>query len=87
VLNFPGGTVVHINAGIAGLVATIVIGKRRGYRTENMAPHNLVLSVICAALLWVGCFGFNAGPAVAANATAGMAMAVTQICAASAALT
>lgn len=87
VLDFAGGTVVHINAGIAGLVAAIVIGKRRGYRTENMAPHNLVLSVIGAALLWVGCFGFNAGFAVAANATAGMAMAVTQICAASAALT
>jgi ammonium transporter, Amt family len=87
VLDFAGGTVVHINAGIAGLVTAIVIGKRRGYRTENMAPHNLVLSVIGAALLWVGWFGFNAGSAVAANATAGMAMAVTQICAAAAALT
>ncbi|MBT3767045.1 MAG: ammonium transporter [Rhodospirillaceae bacterium] len=87
VLDFAGGTVVHINAGIAGLVTAIVIGKRRGYRTENMAPHNLVLSVIGAALLWVGWFGFNAGSAVAANATAGMAMAVTQICTAAAALT
>jgi Amt family ammonium transporter len=61
-------------------------GKRKGYRTENMAPHNLILSVIGASLLWVGWFGFNAGSAVGANATAGMAMAVTQICAAAAAL-
>jgi ammonium transporter, Amt family len=87
VLDFAGGTVVHINAGIAGLVTCIVIGKRRGYRTENMAPHNLTLSVIGASLLWVGWFGFNAGSAVAANGGAGMAMAVTQISAATAALT
>jgi Amt family ammonium transporter len=86
VLDFAGGTVVHINAGIAGLITAIVIGKRKGYRTENMAPHNLILSVIGASLLWVGWFGFNAGSAVGANATAGMAMAVTQICAAAAAL-
>ncbi len=86
VLDFAGGTVVHINAGIAGLITAIVIGKRRGYRTENMAPHNLILSVIGASLLWVGWFGFNAGSAVGANASAGMAMAVTQICAAAAAL-
>ncbi|MGY9013778.1 MAG: ammonium transporter [Rhodospirillales bacterium] len=86
VLDFAGGTVVHINAGIAGLVTAIVIGKRKGYRTENMAPHNLVLSVIGASLLWIGWFGFNAGSAVGANATAGMAMAVTQICAAAAGL-
>ncbi len=86
VLDFAGGTVVHINAGVAGLVAAIVLGKRRGYGTENMAPHNLVLSVIGASLLWVGWFGFNAGSAGAANALAGMAMTVTQISTAAAAL-
>lgn len=87
VLDFAGGTVVHINAGIAGLVAAIVLGKRHSYGTENMAPHNLVLSVIGASLLWVGWFGFNAGSAVSAGTSAGMAMAVTQICTAAAALT
>ncbi len=86
VLDFAGGTVVHINSGIAGIVAAIVVGHRRGFGTENMAPHNLVLSVIGASLLWVGWFGFNAGSAVAANGSAGMAMAVTQIAAAAAAL-
>mgnify|MGYP003626541872 CR=1 FL=1 len=86
VLDFAGGTVVHINAGIAGLVCAIVLGKRRGLGSENMAPHNLVLSVIGAALLWVGWFGFNAGSALAANGSAGMAMAVTQIATAAAAL-
>ncbi|MBC8339483.1 MAG: ammonium transporter [Alphaproteobacteria bacterium] len=86
VLDFAGGTVVHINSGVAALVGAIVLGKRRGYGTENMAPHNLVLSVIGAAMLWVGWFGFNAGSAVAANGTAGMAMAVTQIAAAAAAV-
>ena len=86
VLDFAGGTVVHINAGIAGLVCAIFLGKRTGYGTENMAPHNLVYSVIGASLLWVGWFGFNAGSAVAANAGAGMAMAVTQIATAAAAL-
>ena len=86
VLDFAGGTVVHINAGVAGLVAALVLGKRSGYGSENMAPHNLVLSVIGASLLWVGWFGFNAGSAVAANGTAGMAMAVTQIATAAAAL-
>ncbi|MEQ8196227.1 MAG: ammonium transporter [Rhodospirillales bacterium] len=86
VLDFAGGTVVHINSGIAGLVAAIVLGKRYGYKTENMAPHNLALSVAGAAFLWVGWFGFNAGSAVAANGTAGMAMAVTQIATAGAAL-
>jgi Amt family ammonium transporter len=85
-LDFAGGTVVHINSGIAGLVAALVIGKRLGYGTENMAPHNLSLSVIGASLLWVGWFGFNAGSAVAANGSAGMAMAVTQIATAAAAL-
>ena len=86
VLDFAGGTVVHINSGVAGLVAAIVLGKRRGFGTENMAPHNLVLTVIGASLLWVGWFGFNAGSAVAANGAAGMAMAVTQIATAAAAL-
>ena len=86
VLDFAGGTVVHINCGIAGLVAAIVIGKRVGHGSESMAPHNLTFSVIGASLLWVGWFGFNAGSAVAANASAGMAMAVTQIATAAAAL-
>jgi Amt family ammonium transporter len=86
VLDFAGGTVVHINAGVAGLVAALVTGKRRGYGVEMFAPHNLVLSVIGASLLWVGWFGFNAGSATAANGSAGMAMAVTQIATAAAAL-
>jgi ammonium transporter, Amt family len=86
VLDFAGGTVVHINAGIAGLVACLVLGRRTGYGTENMAPHNLTLSVIGASLLWVGWFGFNAGSAVSAGGSAGMAMAVTQIATAMAAL-
>jgi Amt family ammonium transporter len=86
VLDFAGGTVVHINSGVAGLAAALVMGKRRGYGTEPMPPHNLVLSVIGASLLWVGWFGFNAGSATAANGNAGMAMAVTQIATATAAL-
>jgi ammonium transporter, Amt family len=86
VLDFAGGTVVHINAGIAGLITAIYLGKRTGYGSENMAPHNLVYSLTGAALLWVGWFGFNAGSAVAANGRAGMAMAVTQIATATAAL-
>ncbi len=86
VLDFAGGTVVHINAGIAGLVAALVLGKRIGYGTVAMPPHNLALTVVGACLLWVGWFGFNAGSAVAANGTAGMAMAVTQIATATAAL-
>ncbi len=86
VLDFAGGTVVHINAGIAGLVACIIVGKRKGYGTTSMAPHNLVLSMIGASLLWVGWFGFNAGSAVAANALAGAAMINTQVAAAGAAL-
>lgn len=85
-LDFAGGTVVHINAGVAGLVACLVLGPRKGYGTDNMAPHNLTLSVIGAALLWVGWFGFNAGSALAADGRAGMAMAVTQIATAAAAL-
>ena len=86
VLDFAGGTVVHINAGVAGLVAAIVLGKRAGFGTANLAPHNLALSVIGASLLWVGWFGFNAGSAVAANGSAAMAMAVTQIATAAAGL-
>ncbi|MBV2131849.1 ammonium transporter [Pseudomonas sp. MAP12] len=86
VLDFAGGTVVHINAGIAGLVACIVLGKRKGYPTTHMAPHNLGYTLIGAAMLWVGWFGFNAGSAIAANGTAGMAMLVTQIATAAAAL-
>src|SRR5271166_3168058 len=86
VLDFAGGTVVHVNSGVAGLMAALVMGKRRGFGTEPMAPHNLVLSVIGASLLWVGWFGFNAGSAMAANGNAGMAMAVTQIATATAAL-
>ena len=86
VLDFAGGTVVHINAGIAGLVAALVLGKRNGYPTTAMPPHNLPLTVVGGSLLWVGWFGFNAGSAVAANGTAGMAMLVTQIAAAAAAL-
>ncbi len=86
VLDFAGGTVVHINAGIAGLVSALVLGKRLGYGQENMAPYNLAYAVIGASLLWVGWFGFNAGSAVGANGRAGMAMAVTQIATAAAAL-
>ncbi len=86
VLDFAGGTVVHINSGVAGLVAALVIGKRVGYPKTPFPPHNLVYSMIGASLLWVGWFGFNAGSAVAANGNAGMAMAVTQIATAVAAL-
>jgi ammonium transporter, Amt family len=86
VLDFAGGTVVHINAGIAGLAAALVLGKRIGYGKEAMPPHNLVLTLAGASLLWVGWFGFNAGSAVAADGRAGMAMAVTQIATATAAL-
>jgi len=87
VLDFAGGTVVHINAGVAGLVAALVLGKRVGYGVENMAPHNLVLSLTGASLLWFGWFGFNAGSAVAANGLAGTAMMNTQVATAAAALT
>ena len=86
VLDFAGGTVVHINAGVAGLVACIVLGKRKGYGTENLAPHNLVLTLIGASLLWVGWYGFNAGSAAAANDSAAMAALVTQVCTAAAVL-
>ena len=86
VLDFAGGTVVHINAGIAALVACIVIGKRQGYPDTLMAPHILTITVIGASMLWVGWFGFNAGSAVAADGAAGMAMLVTQVATASATL-
>jgi Amt family ammonium transporter len=85
-MDFAGGTVVHLNAGTAGLVACLVLGKRIGYGTENMAPHNLLFSVIGASLLWVGWFGFNAGSAVTSGVSAGMAAAATQIATAAAAL-
>ena len=86
VLDFAGGTVVHINAGVAGLMAALVLGKRKGYPTTAMPPHNLGYTVIGASMLWVGWFGFNAGSELAADGTAGMAMAVTQIATAAAAL-
>ncbi len=86
VLDFAGGTVVHINAGIAALVACIVIGKRQGYPDTLMAPHSLTITVIGASMLWVGWFGFNAGSAAAADGAAGMAMLVTQVATASATL-
>jgi ammonium transporter, Amt family len=85
-LDYAGGTVVHLNAGTAGLICALVLGPRYGLGKENMAPYNLVYSVIGASLLWVGWFGFNAGSAVTANVNAGMAMAVTQIATAAAAL-
>lgn len=85
-LDFAGGTVVHINAGVAGLVAAYMIGNRTGLGREPMAPHNLVLTVIGASLLWVGWFGFNGGSALSAGGTAAMAMVVTQIAAAAGAL-
>ena len=87
VLDFAGGTVVHINAGIAGLVCALVLGKRTGYPREPMMPHNLTLTVIGTALLWVGWIGFNAGSELAADGTAGMALLVTQVAAATAVLT
>ncbi len=86
VLDYAGGTVVHINAGIAGLASCLVLGKRLGYGRESMAPHNLTLTLIGASLLWVGWFGFNAGSAGAADGRAGMAMLVTQMATAAAAL-
>jgi len=86
VLDFAGGTVVHINAGVAGLVTCLVLGKRSGYPTTPMMPHNLMFTLAGAGMLWVGWFGFNAGSELAADGTAGMAMAVTQIATAAAAL-
>ncbi|HHP7095210.1 ammonium transporter [Acinetobacter baumannii] len=84
-LDFAGGTVVHINSGVAGLVAAYMLGKRIGLGRESMAPHNLTLTVIGASLLWVGWFGFNGGSALGAGARASMAILVTQVAAAAAA--
>ena len=86
VLDYAGGTVVHINSGVAALVAAVVLGRRMGYGTENMASHNVVLTITGAGLLWVGWFGFNGGSAIAADGSAGMALLATQIAAATAAL-
>jgi ammonium transporter, Amt family len=86
VLDYAGGTVVHINAGVAGLASCLVLGKRLGYGREAMPPHNLTLTLIGASLLWVGWFGFNAGSAGAADGRAGMAMLATQMATAAAAL-
>lgn len=85
-LDFAGGTVVHINAGVAGLVCALVLGKRVGFPREAMLPHNLTLTMIGTALLWVGWFGFNVGSELAADGTAGMALLVTQVAAATAVL-
>ena len=86
VLDFAGGTVVHVNAGVAALVAALAVGRRRGFPATPMPPHNLVFTIAGAALLWVGWFGFNAGSALAANGDAGMAMLTTQVAAAASAL-
>ncbi len=86
VLDFAGGTVVHVNAGIAGLTAALVIGRRQGYPGAVIPPHNVPFALVGAALLWVGWFGFNAGSALAANGTAGMAVLVTQVATAAGAL-
>ncbi len=85
-MDFAGGTVVHLNAGIASLVAALVLGSRRGFPETAMAPHNMTMAVTGAAMLWVGWFGFNAGSALAADGTAGMAMLVTHIAAATGAI-
>ncbi|MDP2399658.1 MAG: ammonium transporter [Burkholderiales bacterium] len=86
-IDFAGGTVVHINAGIAGLVAAIVLGKRKGYGTVAMPPHNLTMTLIGASLLWVGWYGFNAGSALTAGGSAGLAMINTTLATAAAAAT
>lgn len=85
-LDFAGGTVVHINSGVAGLILAYMLGKRMGLGKESMAPHNLTLTVIGAAFLWVGWFGFNGGSALGANGSAGYALVTTQVAAAAAAL-
>ena len=87
VLDFAGGTVVHINAGVAGLVAALMLGKRRGYGTENLAPYDLSLAVIGTGLLWVGWFGFNGGSALSASSRASMAIVATHLAASAGALT
>src|SRR4051812_45418468 len=86
VLDFAGGLVVHLNAGVAGLVAAYVVGKRHGYGTENFSPHDLSLAVIGTGLLWVGWFGFNGGSALQANSRAGMAITATHLAACARAL-
>jgi ammonium transporter, Amt family len=86
VLDFAGGIVVHVSAGVAGLVAALYVGKRKGYPKTAMPPHSLTLSVVGAGMLWVGWFGFNAGSALAANGAAGMTMMATQVSAATAAV-
>ena len=86
VLDYAGGTVVHVNAGVAALVAALVVGRRRGFPATPMLPHNLVFTIAGASLLWVGWFGFNAGSALAANGDAGMAMLTTQVAASASAL-
>jgi Amt family ammonium transporter len=87
VIDFAGGLVVHLNAGIAGLVAAYVIGKRRGYGSENLSPHDLTLAVIGTGLLWVGWFGFNGGSALGANSRAAMAIVSTHLAASAGAFT
>src|SRR5512140_1402216 len=87
VIDFAGGLVVHLNAGIAGLVAALVIGKRRGYGSENLSPHDLTLAVIGTGLLWVGWFGFNGGSALGANSRAAMAIVSTHLAACAGAIT
>ena len=86
VLDYAGGTVVHVNAGVAALMAALVVGRRRGFPATPMLPHNLVFTIAGASLLWVGWFGFNAGSALAANGDAGMAMLATQVAASASAL-
>jgi len=85
-MDFAGGTVVHVNAGVAALVAALVIGNRKGFPATPMPPHNLPMTVMGACMLWVGWFGFNAGSALAANGAAGMAMLVTHVGAAAGSL-
>ena len=85
-MDFAGGTVVHINAGVAAIVAAIVLGNRKGFPGTAMPPHNMTLTVAGASMLWVGWFGFNAGSALAADGNAGMAMLVTHISAAAGSL-
>ncbi len=86
-IDFAGGTVVHLNAGVAGLVAAYVLGTRRGYGSENLAPHDLTLAVIGTGLLWVGWFGFNGGSALGANSRAAMAIVSTHLAASAGAFT
>jgi Amt family ammonium transporter len=86
-IDFAGGTVVHLNAGVAGLVAAYVVGARRGYGSENLAPYDLALAVIGTGLLWVGWFGFNGGSALGANSRAAMAIVATHLAASMGAFT